>query len=81
MRKIFGEVWRKGGQPKMSDHLRLCNRQEQDVVCKPFQEQGWDGEAELTIGRRLNYQEVLGRGCRKKEHSSQGLREHLMKSC
>ena len=36
MRETFWEVRREA-----VSHLRFRNRQEQDVVCKPFQEKGW----------------------------------------
>ena len=45
MRETFGEVWRKA-----INHGRFYNRQEQDVVCKPFQETGPESEPGLTIG-------------------------------
>ena len=44
MRETFGEVWR-----NVISHLRFYNCQEQDVVCKPFQETGPESEPGLTI--------------------------------
>ena len=54
MRETFWEVWRKA-----VSHLRFRNRQEQDVVCKPFQDKGWGGVGSEKLSQQLEEGRII----------------------
>lgn len=69
MRETFGEVWRNA-----ISHLRFYNCQEQDVVCKPFQEMGLESEPVSgpgQVSRGPRGRKAAGRssqGCKRASH-------------